>query len=998
MHQPKSSTGVQSINDHLSSVLMVLSFPQYVVRFASYLYIRLSVNAKCEITVELEVFMGRFWDQCVCLGPELENCINRESFSLSAGLSLGMIMLGKGRSLFGLKSGASFTSQLCSYIKGGANPHMNSQFTCDQIREGENINLLVTSPGASLATGLIFFNTCSRSIADWFTPPETALTIDTILPEHLLLHVVARALVCWEEILFTSEWVCNNLPEFLKSVFSRAIYSQQEFEDENLDFSCWQAYCNIIAGSCFSIGLRFSGSQNKGAFTLVFKFLEVFLQLFDSGRGFDANTGSRTVFTCLQTCLTALCMIMSGSGNLQVLAVIRRLHCLVGPNIDYGQQMAVHMALGLLFLGGCRYSLRNDPEAIAALLAAFYPTYPISSDDNRYHLQAFRHLYVKACEPRLLLTRNVLSYQVEQALVKIVLKETKHYDEFAFETVTPCLVPQLDLISRIEVVNKYPNFGFLSIQTVLDDDKSRNDFAWILKSCLFVQSLSNETYNLYLSSNLKIKPPGSICTSTCNLSNLNQNKQLFKIDSSNLDPAGFGVLSCNEDTFVGAFMESFKLSVESVNRSIITMLDLNVKTRLDPFAINAQIDKNNPNTSVHDQAFSTKLGTSIDSVFLSQSEECLQNTKAVIKQLTLFRLFHELFPQNSLFPRKYQAEKSTELSVGDSINNPVASGPPYENYSWLRCLTATISVKLIKQFHNCVRDENSSVKKYLLTNPSSLKGSKEEPPRDITSATVEQLPNVRPKSARLRNNSTLLHKTSDAKPSAGLAESNLRPYLIKNSITESQNDGILSKLGDLQASVSIKFELNELNTLTNLLSMLGISNPQFIRAAVLGSLSTTGEEKSVERILKNDCGLFESAVQFRDRVEQGKIALTSTNQPGYNSESSGASSDGGNARRTSSGVFSSYSVSCNSEIEKLPPLQADNFIQFDHILSSILSVSKGNGIKTTTRKDFDSNTKQACFGGAFASLSDHQISMLLHTLCSVSVSPALKDLSQLTVS
>ncbi len=44
---------------------------------------------------------------------------------------------------------------------------------------------------------------------------------------------------------------------------------------------------------------------------------------------------------------------MSGSGDLHVMRVIRRLHVCVGE-LTYGSHMAVHMALGLLFLGGGR--------------------------------------------------------------------------------------------------------------------------------------------------------------------------------------------------------------------------------------------------------------------------------------------------------------------------------------------------------------------------------------------------------------------------------------------------------------------------------------------------------------------------------------------------------------------------------------------------------------------------------------------------------------------
>lgn len=69
-----------------------------------------------------------------------------------------------------------------------------------------------------------------------------------------------------------------------------------------------------------------------------------------------------------------------------------------------------------------RYTLSNRPEAVAALLAAFFPRLPIHSNDNRYHLQALRHLYVLAAEPRLVTPRDVDTDQICYVPLHIMLK------------------------------------------------------------------------------------------------------------------------------------------------------------------------------------------------------------------------------------------------------------------------------------------------------------------------------------------------------------------------------------------------------------------------------------------------------------------------------------------------------------------------------------------------------------------------------------------------
>lgn len=53
--------------------------------------------------------------------------------------------------------------------------------------------------------------------------------------------------------------------------------------------------------------------------------------------------------------LYVVSQVMSGSGDLQVMRVIRQLRVRVGhAEVTYGSQLATHMALGFLFLGSGR--------------------------------------------------------------------------------------------------------------------------------------------------------------------------------------------------------------------------------------------------------------------------------------------------------------------------------------------------------------------------------------------------------------------------------------------------------------------------------------------------------------------------------------------------------------------------------------------------------------------------------------------------------------------
>ena len=69
--------------------------------------------------------------------------------------------------------------------------------------------------------------------------------------------------------------------------------------------------------------------------------------------------------------------------------------------------MSLGSCIGLLFLGGGRYSLSNTPFSIACLLISLYPRTPFTPDDHRVHCQAFRHLWVCAAEERGIKTVDV---------------------------------------------------------------------------------------------------------------------------------------------------------------------------------------------------------------------------------------------------------------------------------------------------------------------------------------------------------------------------------------------------------------------------------------------------------------------------------------------------------------------------------------------------------------------------------------------------------------
>ncbi|XP_054840642.1 anaphase-promoting complex subunit 1 [Eublepharis macularius] len=397
-------------------------------------------------------------------GPEMEYCTDRESYSLAAGLALGMVCLGHGSNLIGM-SDLNVPEQLYQYMVGGhrrfqAGMHREKHKSPSyQIKEGDTINVDVTCPGATLALAMIYLKTNNRSIADWLRAPDTMYLLDFVKPEFLLLRTLARCLILWDDILPSSKWIDSNVPQIVReNSVSLHATEMPSSEDLNLE-TLAQAHVYITAGACLSLGFRFAGSENLAAFNCLYTFAKDFMKCLSSATASIA--GHYNLETCLSVVLLSLAMVMAGSGNLKVLQLCRFMHKKTGGEMNYGFHMAHHMALGLLFLGGGRYSLSTSNSSIAALLCALYPHFPVHSTDNRYHLQALRHLYVLAAEPRLLVPMDVDTDTPCYALLEVTYRGTQWYEETTEELMAPTLLPELHLLKQIRV--KGPRYWELLI-------------------------------------------------------------------------------------------------------------------------------------------------------------------------------------------------------------------------------------------------------------------------------------------------------------------------------------------------------------------------------------------------------------------------------------------------------------------------------------------------------------------------------------------------------
>ncbi|KAH8304880.1 hypothetical protein KR018_006035 [Drosophila ironensis] len=389
-------------------------------------------------------------------GPEMENSVERESYAMTAGLALGLVTLGQGESPAGLRD-LQLPDTLHYYMVGGVKrPISGSQkekyrLASFQVREGDNVNIDVTAPGATLALGLMFFDSGNAAIAEWMQPPNSRYLLDLVRPDFLLLRTIAHGMIMWQDVRPEGSWLLEQFPIELRTHLRLPPREgEASSDDSEVDYEgITQAYCNIMAGAAFCIGLKYAGSENMTAFDTLRATIKEFL-------GFPSTTvgdcaGRTTIESCLMVLLISISLVFAGSGNCEILRIIRYLRSRVGPqysHITYGSHMAIHMSLGLLFLGAGRFTVSQTPESIAALVCAFFPKFPIHSNDNRYHLQALRHLYVLAVEPRLFLPRDIDTHQLCLANISVLEVGAT---EMRRLPIAPCILPVLRSIQKVVV-------------------------------------------------------------------------------------------------------------------------------------------------------------------------------------------------------------------------------------------------------------------------------------------------------------------------------------------------------------------------------------------------------------------------------------------------------------------------------------------------------------------------------------------------------------------
>ncbi|CCH41746.1 Anaphase-promoting complex subunit 1 [Wickerhamomyces ciferrii] len=355
--------------------------------------------------------------------------VSDESYRLAAGFALGYINLGRGDDLKGLNE-SHISDKLLEIATSMKD--VQSEDALDKSMSGALVGL-----------ALIYLKSDNDIIARKIKVPEAEQFLDYIRPDIITLRSLCYFLIMWSSIGDSRAWVEDQIPEWLLP----------ENLEDGIDGT---PYYYILSGICMAMSLKYASSSNKVVRdTIIDYYDDISRELDDFGvqESFGARLKKSALMQAQIILALSASIVMAATGDIEVLRRLRVLHGILevsNSQNSFGKYMAANMAIGFLFLGGGQYAFNTSNDfGVAALLTSIYPLFPnCSSADPEVHLQALRHFWALASEPRCLVIRDAETLRPINSPVLVTLKDGQTIDKDA-----PCLLPNLSDIERIDSVS-----------------------------------------------------------------------------------------------------------------------------------------------------------------------------------------------------------------------------------------------------------------------------------------------------------------------------------------------------------------------------------------------------------------------------------------------------------------------------------------------------------------------------------------------------------------
>lgn len=194
--------------------------------------------------------------------PNLTN-ESREAYTMSAALSFGMIMLGRGTTTTS-PADIAILSHLRILIHG------EGPKTFENKLAKPTFDTNLTSPAATLALGLMYLKTERQSIADVLVIPDSVAALNHIQPSFLLVRIIARNLIMWNKIKPNRQWLLSQVPAAIMKIM------ETRLPHEKVDDAIELAYYHITGGALFALAMKYAGTADLEVYQIISEFYEFF--------------------------------------------------------------------------------------------------------------------------------------------------------------------------------------------------------------------------------------------------------------------------------------------------------------------------------------------------------------------------------------------------------------------------------------------------------------------------------------------------------------------------------------------------------------------------------------------------------------------------------------------------------------------------------------------------------------------------------------------------
>ena len=424
------------------------------------------------------------------------------SYNLSLGFAIGLINLGHGKinskhennyedkifSMIYLNDNKSLINDK-TFLDNNGNSILNNQGNNNNTNQNNKmININQTTPAGFACLTLYYLQTKNNNILSRIKTPENLYQLDSFKPFHLYLAILCKNLISWDNITSSINWVKENIPNFIQFLHESSLADISDDINYNsklnlIDFSqISTCYFYSLSAGLMSLGFKYCGTNNNDVCKIIIYYIKnVLLKasvvndiiIRENVKFEESNKRSiskKNLDECLCISAYALSLIMSGSGNLDCLKILKIIRKKVSggvsgegdfKNFYAGFVTSINHAIGILFLGNGGLILNRNINSLAFLYIATFPVFNKTLNDNDRYLQPLRHLYVLACENKLFETRDVDTNNIIQTKINV-----EYLNGSVIELLTPINLENFDFVKRIYMKN---NENYLDMEINRED-------------------------------------------------------------------------------------------------------------------------------------------------------------------------------------------------------------------------------------------------------------------------------------------------------------------------------------------------------------------------------------------------------------------------------------------------------------------------------------------------------------------------------------------------